>query len=61
MALTERGIVVAGLLNLPGAGRPALASFLNASEGAIKPKCKKKKHKHSAESAKKKKCKKKHK
>jgi uncharacterized delta-60 repeat protein len=61
MALTERGIVVAGLLNLPGAGRPALASFLNASEGVIKPKCKKKKHKHSAESAKKKKCKKKHK
>jgi hypothetical protein len=29
MALTERGIVVAGELN----GRPALASFLNASEG----------------------------
>jgi uncharacterized delta-60 repeat protein len=37
MALTERGIVVAGglnlPLNLPTAGRPALASFLNASEG----------------------------
>jgi uncharacterized delta-60 repeat protein len=37
MALTERGIVVAGglnlPLNLPVAGRPALASFLNASEG----------------------------
>jgi uncharacterized delta-60 repeat protein len=37
MALTERGIVVAGGLNLPlslpVAGRPALASFLTAGEG----------------------------